>query len=125
MPPRPTGWNRLVAKLQGEVPAAELEAFRRASAPVMELLEQVERRRLECRIDGLDPWAVPPATRAAFLCAWNAFVLQTSCAPHRVAWPVRVAGRVAACRCSRRSRACRRRSSSWPLRSSPRCCAAP
>ena len=74
---KPTGWNRLVAKLQGEVPAAELEAFRRASAPVLELLEQVERRRLECSIDGLDPWTVPPATRAAFLCAWNAFVLQT------------------------------------------------
>jgi hypothetical protein len=77
MPPRPTNWNRLVAKLQGEVPAAELEAFRRASGPVMELLEQVERRRLECSIDGMDPWTVPPATRAAFLCAWNAFVLQT------------------------------------------------
>lgn len=77
MTARPTGWNRFVAKLQGEVPAAELEAFRRASGPVFELLEQVERRRLECRIDGVDPWAVPPATRAAFLCAWNAFVLQT------------------------------------------------
>lgn len=74
---KPTGWNRFVAKLQGEVPAAELEAFRRASGPVLELLEQVERRRLECRIDGLDPWTVPPATRAVFLCAWNAFVLQT------------------------------------------------
>jgi hypothetical protein len=77
MAPKPTGWNRFVAKLQGEVPAAELEAFRRASGPVLELLEQVERRRLECSIDGLDPWTVPPATRAAFLCAWNAFVLQT------------------------------------------------
>ena len=74
---KPTGWNRFVATLQGEVPAAELEAFRRASGPVLELLEQVERRRLECRIDGLDPWTVPPATRAVFLCAWNAFVLQT------------------------------------------------
>ena len=77
MAPKPTGWNRLVARLQGEVPAAELEAFRRASGSVMELLEQVERRRLECSIDGMDPWTVPPATRAAFLCAWNAFVLQT------------------------------------------------
>ncbi|WP_420127314.1 hypothetical protein [Longimicrobium sp.] len=77
MAAKPTGWNRIVAKLQGEVPAAELEAFRRASGPVLELLDQVERRRLECRIDGLDPWTVPPATRAVFLCAWNAFVLQT------------------------------------------------
>jgi hypothetical protein len=74
---KPTGWNRFFAKVQGEVPAAELDAFRRASAPVFELLEQVERRRLECSIDGLDPWTIPPATRAAFLCAWNAFVLQT------------------------------------------------
>lgn len=77
MAPKPTGWNRFVATLQGEVPAAELEAFRRASGPVFELLEQVERRRLECSIDGLDPWTVPPATRVTFLCAWNAFVLQT------------------------------------------------
>jgi hypothetical protein len=77
MAAKPTGWNRFFANLQGEVPAAELEAFRHASAAVFELLEQVEHRRLECRIDGLDPWTVPPATRAAFVCAWNAFVLQT------------------------------------------------
>jgi hypothetical protein len=77
MAPKPTGWNRIVAKLQGEVPATELEAFRRASASVLELLDQVERRRLECTIDGVDPWAVPGSMRAAFLCAWNAFVLQT------------------------------------------------
>lgn len=74
---KPTGWNRFMAALAGEVPAAELEAYRRASGPVFELMEQVERRRLECKIDGLDPWMVPAATRAAFLCAWNAFVLQT------------------------------------------------
>jgi hypothetical protein len=66
-----------MAKLSGEVPAGELESFRRAGGPVFELVEQVEKRQLECRIDGLDPWTVPPATRAAFLCAWNAFVLQT------------------------------------------------
>jgi hypothetical protein len=77
MTSRPTGWNRLVARLRGEVPAAALEAYRRASLPVVELLEQVERRRLECSIDGMDPWTVPPAERTAFLCAWNAFVLQT------------------------------------------------
>lgn len=77
MVPRPTSWNRFVAKLQGEVPAAELEAFSRASASVLELLDRMEHRRLACRIDGLDPWTTPPATRTAFLCAWNAFVLQT------------------------------------------------
>jgi hypothetical protein len=74
---KPSGWNRLVARMRGEVPATALEAYRRASLPVFELFEHMERRRLECKIDGLDPWAVPPATRAAFLCAWNAFVLQT------------------------------------------------
>ncbi|HST62495.1 MAG TPA: hypothetical protein VLK84_27570 [Longimicrobium sp.] len=77
MTPRPTGWNRIVARLRGEIPAAALEAYRRASLPVLELFEQVERRRLEAAIDGVDPWSVPPATRSAFLCAWNAFVLQT------------------------------------------------
>jgi len=77
MAAKPTGWNRFIANLQGEVSAAELEAFRHASGAVHELMEQVEQRRLACRIDGLDPWTVPPATRAAFLCAWNAFVLQT------------------------------------------------
>lgn len=66
-----------MAKLAGEVPAGELEAYRRAGGPVLELMDEVERRRLECGIDGLDPWTVPAATRAAFLCAWNAFVLQT------------------------------------------------
>lgn len=77
MAPRPTGWNRFVATLQGEVPAAELEAFRRAGPSVLELLDHVEHLRLACRIEGQDPWTVPPATRTAFLCAWNAFVLQT------------------------------------------------
>jgi hypothetical protein len=74
---KPTGWDRFKAKLTGQVPAAELEAYRRAASPVFDLMEEVERRRLACGIEGLDPWTVPPATRAAFLCAWNAFVLQT------------------------------------------------
>ncbi|HEU0299896.1 MAG TPA: hypothetical protein VFR37_10585 [Longimicrobium sp.] len=73
----PTVWNRLAARMQGEVSAATLEAYRRASLPVFDLMDRVERRRLECAGEGLDPWSVPPATRAAFLCAWNAFVLQT------------------------------------------------
>ncbi|HYR08108.1 MAG TPA: hypothetical protein VEQ60_10075 [Longimicrobium sp.] len=77
MTAKPTGWNRFIANLQGEVRAEELEAFHRARAAVFELLERMEHRRLECGIDGLDPWSVPPATRTAFLCAWNAFVLQT------------------------------------------------
>lgn len=76
MESNPTAWHRLVAALRGEVPAAGVDAFRRGSSLVAELLEHAQQRRLECRIDGLDPWTVPPATRALFLCAWNAFVLQ-------------------------------------------------
>jgi hypothetical protein len=77
MAPKPTLWNRLAALMQGEMPATTLEAYRRASLPVFDLMDRVEARRLECATEGLDPWSVPPATRAAFLCAWNAFVLQT------------------------------------------------
>ena len=54
MTPTPTGWNRIVARLRGEVPAAALEAYRHASLPVLELFEQVERRRLETAIKGHD-----------------------------------------------------------------------
>jgi len=73
----PTVWGRMYARLQGEVPATTLEAYRRASLPVFEVMDLVEARRLECATEGLDPWTVPPATRAEFLCGWNAFVLQT------------------------------------------------
>lgn len=73
----PTLWTRMVARLQGEISATTLEAYRRASLQVFELMDQVEARRQECASEGLDPWAVPPATRASFLCAWNAYVLQT------------------------------------------------
>jgi hypothetical protein len=57
--------------------AAALESYRRAGGPVFELQEWVESRRLECRIDGVDPWSVPPGTRQAWIAAWNAYVLQT------------------------------------------------
>ncbi|HEU0299895.1 MAG TPA: hypothetical protein VFR37_10580 [Longimicrobium sp.] len=77
MPTKPTVWNRLAAMMQGEMPATTLEAYRRASLPVFDLMDRVESRRLECATEGLNPWTVPPATRAAFLCSWNAFVLQT------------------------------------------------
>lgn len=73
----PTVWGRMYARLQGEVPATTLEAYRRASLAVFEVMDLVEARRLECAAGGLNPWTVLPATRAAFLCAWNAYVLQT------------------------------------------------
>jgi hypothetical protein len=77
MPPNPTLLGRMYAWLQDEVPATTLEAYRRASLPVFEVMDLAEARRLECATDGLNPWTVPPAIRAEFLCAWNAFVLQT------------------------------------------------
>ena len=72
-----TVWGRMYARLQGEIPATTLEAYRRASLAVFEVMDLVEARRLECAVDGLNPWTVPSATRAEFLCAWNAFMLQT------------------------------------------------
>ncbi|MEO7718958.1 MAG: hypothetical protein ABIY70_22390 [Capsulimonas sp.] len=69
-------WGKLLSRLSGEIPADTLEAYRRASRPVYELLDQIETRRLECKAEGLTPWTVLPAMQAEMLCAWNAFVLQ-------------------------------------------------
>jgi hypothetical protein len=77
MATRTTAVGRMFAWLQDEVPATLLEAYRRASLPVYEVMDAAEARRLECATEGLNPWTVPPAVRAEFLCAWNAFVLQT------------------------------------------------
>ncbi len=77
MAENPSVWGRMVARFQGEVPGATLEAYRRASLPVFELMDRAEARREACIADGMDPWTIPPATRAEILCAWNAFVLQT------------------------------------------------
>lgn len=77
MAANPTFLGRMLARIQGEIPATTLEAYRRASLPVFELLDQVEARRLACATEGLNPWTIPPATRTEFLCAWNAFVLQS------------------------------------------------
>jgi hypothetical protein len=77
MASRPTPWQRLVALLRGEASAAALEAYRRASLPVYELMDAVERRRLEYAEAGTDAWTVSTSVRAETVCAWNAFVLQT------------------------------------------------
>lgn len=63
--------------LRGEVSAAALEAYRRASSLVYELMDDVERRRHDYGTAGTDAWSVPPAVRAERVCAWNAFVLQS------------------------------------------------
>ena len=66
----------MFSRLQGEVSASALEAYRRAGVVVYDLLEQVDLRRLERQAEGCDPWSTPPADQALMLCAWNAFVLQ-------------------------------------------------
>lgn len=73
----PTIWNRLVCRLHGEVPADTLEAYRRASLAVHDLLEESEQRRLDAQAKGLTPWTLPTAQQAELLCTWNAYVLQT------------------------------------------------
>lgn len=77
MTQRPGFWGRLLARVEGEVPADTVEAYRRAGGPAYELHEQAEARRAEQKRAAIDPWAAPPAERAFMLCAWNAFVLQT------------------------------------------------
>lgn len=61
----------------GEVSAETLDAYRRASLSVFELLDQVERERLTSRAEGKTPWSLAPGARAVAVCAWNAYVLQT------------------------------------------------
>lgn len=73
---RPGLIGRLLARLQGEYPATELEAYRRAGVDVYALTEDLEVERTKWNLDELDSWSVPEATQAAFLCAWNAFALQ-------------------------------------------------
>ncbi|MBI2755363.1 MAG: hypothetical protein HYX52_01500 [Chloroflexi bacterium] len=72
-----TLWNRIAAALEGEVSADTLEAYQRAGMGVYKQLDEAEARRLECKIEGQDPWSVAANTQAELLCTWNAFVLQT------------------------------------------------
>ncbi|MDT9071489.1 hypothetical protein, partial [Escherichia coli] len=77
MQTRPTLWTRLVCLIQGEVSADTLEAYRRASLAVLDLLDQAEQERLSAAGDGKNPWTMAPAKQAELACTWNAFVLQT------------------------------------------------
>lgn len=65
------------ALAQGEISAEMLEAYRRAGNSVHDLVRQAEAQRLDCKIQGLNPWTVPPALQIQLLCTWNAFALQT------------------------------------------------
>ncbi|MDX1933993.1 MAG: hypothetical protein SFU56_15440 [Capsulimonadales bacterium] len=69
-------WGHFVSRLSGEVPADVIDAYRRASLSVYEMLDHVEQKRLDIKLAGHHPWAAPPATQAEILCAWNAYALQ-------------------------------------------------
>lgn len=73
---RPGFVGRVLARLQGEIPATELEAYRRAGSDVYALIDDIEHDRAEGRLQGRDAWSEPDALQAASLCAWNAFALQ-------------------------------------------------
>jgi len=75
--PAPRLWTRLAARLSGEVPAAQLEAFRRAGGPVYETYLQAENALTTLAGTGTHPWTAEAGTRSQLLCTWNAFLLQT------------------------------------------------
>jgi len=74
---KPSLWNRLVATAQGEVSSGTLEAYRRASLVVLELLDHVEAARAQAKLEGKTAWMLPKAKRIEMLCSWNAFVMQS------------------------------------------------
>lgn len=74
---RPGWWGRVLARVEGEVPADTLEAYRRAGGPAYELHDRAESHRAESKQQGIDPWETTPAQQVLLLASWNAFVLQT------------------------------------------------
>jgi len=75
--PQPGLLGRLRARLQGEIPADELAAYRRAGTDVQNLLADIEAERAAATVAGNDSWSSPEGTQVARLCAWSAFALQT------------------------------------------------
>ena len=73
---KPNLMTRLRAAARGEISADTLEAYRRASLAVLELLDRTETGRETARALGETAWKVPPGGQAEALCAWNAYVLQ-------------------------------------------------
>lgn len=73
----PTLWTKVVASLQGEVPAAALESYRAAGASVYDRLEATDAARADAFAGGADAWTLPRPVALQSLCTWNAFVLQS------------------------------------------------
>ncbi|MFF5206461.1 hypothetical protein [Streptosporangium sp. NPDC000396] len=74
---KPTLMTRMAAAFKGEVPADELEAYRRAGGLVYAELEHAEILRRQLAQDGVNLWYGPQGAARQLLCTWNAFVLQT------------------------------------------------
>lgn len=68
--------RRVASLLRGEVPTAELEAFRQAGRGVYEAYLQSERLHAQLVRDGQHPFEAPAAASGQLLCTWNAYVLQ-------------------------------------------------
>ncbi|GEM_PF-1387427 len=73
----PTFMTRLRAVARGEISADTLEAYRRASLAVLELLERTENDREALRGEGKTAWDLSEGGQAEALSAWNAYVLQS------------------------------------------------
>lgn len=74
---KPSLWTRVRAVASGEISADTLEAYRRASLTVLELMDRVNSIRTQAHSAGQTAWDLPVGTQTEILCAWNAFVLQS------------------------------------------------
>lgn len=73
----PTFAAWLAAKMHGEVPAAAVEAYRRAGAVAYQDMLEAEQLRTRLAAAGGSIWTASRNQSSQMLCAWNAFALQT------------------------------------------------
>jgi len=63
--------------MQGEVAAADLEAYKNAGLGVYQLLDQLQNRRAQMLVGGVSPWDASQATQTELFAGWVAYALQT------------------------------------------------
>lgn len=76
MTAKPGFGTRMVARLHGEIPAAAVEAYRRAGAEVYDLIGEFDQSRADWGVHGVTAWTAPTSTQITLLAAWSAFALQ-------------------------------------------------
>ena len=69
-------FDKLQARMKGEVSAGPLQAYRRAGAAVDALMADVDQHRVDATLEGRTAWTVDRSAQVEALCAWCAFVLQ-------------------------------------------------